>query len=79
MHFMPGEAKTASSLGTTSRTTGKTPIQLAWSDDHVKVRMHAILHSTKLWDQFNATLTSVKIALEFKKQWQHLLIILVKA
>lgn len=49
MHFMPGEAKTASSLGTTSRTTGKTPIQLAWSDDHVKVRMHAILHSTKLW------------------------------
>ena len=68
MHSMPGEAKTARCFGTTSRTTCKTPMQLAWADDHTKVRMHAILHSTKLWDQFNATVTSVKIALEFKKK-----------
>ena len=54
-------------------------MQLAWADDHTKVRMRAILHSTKLWDQFNATFTSVKISLEFKKQWLHLLIRLVKA
>lgn len=51
----------------------------AWADDHTKVRMRAILHSTKLWDQFNATFTSVKIALEFQKQWLHLFITLVKA
>lgn len=79
MHSMPGEAKTARSFGTTSRTTCKIPMQLAWADDHTKVRMRAILHSTKLWDQFNATFTSVKIALEFQKQWLHLLITLVKA
>ena len=79
MHFFPGEAKTAPSFGTTSRTTSKTPMQLAWADDHTKVRMRAILHSTKLWDQFNATFTIVKIALESKEQWLHLLITLVKA
>ena len=67
MHSLRGEAKTARSFGTTSQTTRKTPMQLAWADNHTKVRMRAILHSTKLWDQFNATFTSIKIALEFKK------------
>lgn len=79
MYSLPGEAKTARSFGTTSRTTCKTPMQLAWADDHTKVRMRAILHSTKLWDQFNVTFTIGKIALESKKQWLHLLITLVKA
>jgi len=67
MYSLPGEVKTARSFGTTSRTTCKTPMQLSWADDHAKVRMRAILHSTKLWDQFNATFTSVQNALGFKK------------